>query len=227
MIINGINISAIGCALLKYRTTPSQYSGRSYWDNGSNNPVILSGKYTFSNLEVDIYIEGENAAEVERKKSQLNAMMENPIIILDEVDPMVEYVCAYENQVVIEKINEVASIATYNIKTLKRGIEKTIPLINLKNTVTIDGTTMADAIYEVTAPNDLVDFAINDIKIKTLKGNRTMIIDGMSKTVTVDGENKFCDTEFWSFPKFNPGNNVIDLSAEGVDVKLKYHPRYS
>ncbi len=227
MIINGINIKSIGCHLLRYRYTPSQYNGRSFWDNGVIYPIILEGSYGWSNLEIDIYIEDESAAGVERKKSQLNALMENPLIILDEVDSEIEYICAYENQVVVEKINEVASIATYNFKAVKRGIEKSIPLNNLSNVITIEGTAMADATYEVTPKSDLIDFTINDVILKNLTANKTVIVDGLNKTVTVDGVNKFKDTDFLSFPKFKPGSHTISLNRTNVTVIMKYHPRYA
>lgn len=229
MVINGIILDEIGCKLLRYRVTPSQYSGRSYWNNGSNNPAIVSGDYSWSNLEVDIYIEGESASEVERKKSLLNSMMRNPIIILDEVDDEIEYVCAYENQVVIEKINEVASIATYNFKTVKRGIMQIINLApgNFEYNLSIDTHLTASCIYEITPLSDLETFWINSIFIKNLKANKTMIIDGIAKTVKVDEENKFRDTDFWEFPKLQPGLNLLKLSHANVKVTIKFYPRYA
>lgn len=226
MIINDVNLKDLGCELLRYRITPSQYSGRGYWNNGSRSPVLVKGQYTFSNLEVDIYIEGINSADVEAKKSKLNAVMENPIIVLDEVDDSIEYLCSYENQVVIEKINEVVSLATYNFKTFKRGKIKSVPLTNTTNTVDIISDVETEVIYEITPTSDIIDFTINDITIKNLKANKTIIVDGIKKAVTVDGENKFNDTDFWAFPTVLPGTNKITLSRSNVDVVLKYHPRY-
>ena len=226
MIINDVNLKDLGCELLRYRITPSQYSGKSYWNNGSRSPVLIKGQYIFSNLVVDIYIEGINSADVEVKKSKLNAVMENPIIVLDEVDDSIEYLCSYENQVVIEKINEVVSLATYNFKTFKRGKIKSVPLTNTTNTVDIISDVETEVIYEITPTSDIIDFTINDITIKNLKANKTIIVDGIKKAVTVDGENKFNDTDFWAFPTALPGTNKITLSRSNVDVVLKYHPRY-
>lgn len=226
MIINNTNLKDLGCDLLRYRITPSQYSGRSFWNNGSRSPIAVTGQYTFSNLEVDIYIEGQDGAEVERKKSKLNAMMENPIIILDEVDEGIEYLCYYENQVVVEKINEVASIATYHFKSFKRGLLKEVTLSSTSNNIEITTDVVTEAIYEITPNIDMIEFTIHGIKIKNLKANKKIIIDGIKKTVTMDGENKFGDTEFWSFPTLTPGTNKITLSRTDAKVILKYYPRY-
>lgn len=226
MIINNTNLKDLGCDLLRYRITPSQYSGRSFWNNGSRSPIAVTGQYTFSNLEVDIYIEGQDGAEVERKKSKLNAMMENPIIILDEVDEGIEYLCYYENQVVVEKINEVASIVTYHFKAFKRGLLKEVTLSSTSNNIEITTDVVTEAIYEITPAIDMVDFTIHGIKIKNLKAGKKVVIDGIRKTVTMDGKNKFNDTEFWSFPTLTPGTNKITLSRTDSKVILKYYPRY-
>ena len=226
MIINNTNLKDLGCDLLRYRITPSEYSGRSFWNNGSRSPIAVSGQYTFSNLEVDIYIEGQDSAEVERKKSKLNAMMENPIIILDEVDEGIEYLCYYENQVVVEKINEVASIVTYHFKAFKRGLLKEVILSSTSNNIEITTDVVTEAIYEITPNVDMIDFTIHGIKIKNLKAGKKVVIDGIKKTVTMDGKNKFNDTEFWSFPTLTPGTNKITLSRTDAKVILKYYPRY-
>ncbi len=228
MVIHGTPLDRIGCKLWRYRITPSQYSGRSYWNYGSNHPAIVSGEYEWSNLEVDIYIEGESASEVERKKSLLNAMMMNPLIVLDEIDDKIEYVCAYENQVVIEKINEVASIATYNFKALKRGVMRTISLSpgNKEYNLLIDTQITSPCIYEITPLNDLETFTIDSISVQNLKANKKIVIDGIGKTVKMGEENKFSDTDFWEFPKLQPGLNLIKLSHSDVKVTIKFHPRY-
>ena len=226
MIINNTNLKDLGCDLLRYRVTPSEYSGRSFWNNGSKSPIAVSGQYTFSNLEVDIYIEGQDSAEVERKKSKLNATMENPIIILDEVDEGIEYLCYYENQVVVEKINEVASIVTYHFKAFKRGLLKEVTLSVTSNDIEITTDVVTEAIYEITPNVDMIDFTIHGIKIKNLKAGKKVVIDGIKKTVTMDGKNKFNDTEFWSFPTLTPGINKITLSRTDAKVILKYYPRY-
>lgn len=226
MIINNTNLKDLGCDLLRYRITPSQYSGRSFWNNGSRSPIAVTGQYTFSNLEVDIYIEGQDGAEVERKKSKLNAMMENPIIILDEVDEGIEYLCYYENQVVVEKINEVASIVTYHFKAFKRGLLKEVTLSSTSDNIEITTDVVTEAIYEITPNVDMIDFTIHGIKIKNLKAGKKVTIDGIKKTVTMDGKNKFNDTEFWSFPTLTPGTNKITLSRTDAKVILKYYPRY-
>ncbi len=73
---------------------------------------------------------------------------------------------------------------------------------------------------------DMIDFTIHGIKIKNLKAGKKVVIDGIKKTVTMDGKNKFNDTEFWSFPTLTPGTNKITLSRTDAKVILKYYPRY-
>ncbi len=226
MIINQMNIKELGYKLLSHTITPSQYSSESYWNSGAHSPILIKGQYTFSNLEIQIYFEGRNSAEIERKKSELHAMMENPTIILDEIDNKVEYICSFEGQPSVTKIDERATIISYKFKSFKRGLLKEVTLPSTSNNIEVTTDVVTEAIYEITPTVDMIDFIIHGIKIKNLKAGKKVVIDGIKKTVTMDGKNKFNDTEFWSFPTLTPGANKITLSRTDAKVILKYYPRY-
>ena len=226
MILNQTNIRKLGYMLLSYNITPAQYSGEAYWNSGAYSPTLIKGQYTFLNLELEIYFEGESSAEVEQKKSKLNALMENPTIILEEVDREIEYLCVFEGQASSTKIDEYATIVSYKFKAFKRGLLKEVILSSTSNNIEITTDVTTEAIYEITPKIDMIEITIHGIKIKNLKANKKIIIDGVKKTVTMDGKNKFGDTEFWSFPVLTPGTNKITLSRTDAKVIIKYYPRY-
>ena len=228
MLIGNTDVATIGVKLLKYRITPSQYNGKSYWEAGALAPVLVKGSYTFATLELDIFVQGESGAAVELKKSKLNALMATPTITLDEVDPNIEYLCSYDNQPTVDKINENASIVSYTFKAFKQGKEKSIELkrTTAPQTVNIEGTGETEVIYEITPDVAMAEFSIGDIRVLNLQAGKTLIVNGKKKTVIQDGANKIKDTDFWSFPSLAPGNNQITLSHTGVKVVLKYNPRF-
>ena len=115
---------------------------------------------------------------------------------------------------------------TYHFKSFKRGLQKEITLASTSNNVDVTTDVATEAIYEITPSVDMIEFIINEMKIKNLKANKKVIIDGVKKTVTMDGKNKFSDTEFWNFPILTPGTNKITLSRTEANVVLKYYPRY-
>lgn len=230
MVINGTSIKELGCEFWCYRITPAQYTGRSFWSSGVDSPSFIKGEYGWSNLEVDILVIGDSADEVELKKSRLNSVMVvNPVIMLDEIDKGIEYFCAYENQAVVDKINEIASLVTYHFKTVKRGRLKVIKLPSSVSEfdLLIDTQIPAPCIYEIISTQNIKNFVLDNIMVKQLEAGSVMIIDGISKTVKTDGMNDFGNVEMWEFPKLQPGMNKITINNTNVDVVVKYHPRYA
>ena len=60
MLIGNTDVATIGVKLLRYKITPSQYNGKSYWEAGALAPVLVKGSYTFATLELDIFVQGES-----------------------------------------------------------------------------------------------------------------------------------------------------------------------
>ena len=50
-----------------------------------------------------------------------------------------------------------------------------------------------------------------------------VIIDGLKKTVTKDGLNKFADTNLTSFPMLQPGLNTVDIEGAS-EVEISFYP---
>ena len=68
--------------------------------------------------------------------------------------------------------------------------------------------------------------ADDPIIIINLTANKTVILDGELQKVTVDGVNKYGDTDMWDFPRLKPGANKITVSKNNCDIKIKYKPRF-
>ena len=64
------------------------------------------------------------------------------------------------------------------------------------------------------------------ILIKNLTANKTVILDGELQKVTVDGVNKYSDTDMWDFPRLKPGGNKITVNKNNCNIKIKYKPRF-
>lgn len=98
---------------------------------------------------------------------------------------------------------------------------------------TIDniGNQTTPCIVEITPISDIIDITLeglddDPIIIKNLKANKKVILDGVQGLVTVDGVNKYGDTDMWDFPRLKPGANVIKISRNSCDINIKYNPRF-
>lgn len=93
------------------------------------------------------------------------------------------------------------------------------------------GNLKAPCIVEITPRIDMIDFVIeglseDPIKIRTLRKNNKIVIDGIYGSIKVGEDNKFSDADIWEFPIISAGINHIKLSRSECSVIIKYYPRF-
>lgn len=108
-------------------------------------------------------------------------------------------------------------------------------------TVTFDGKTSGSfyasgsrktpCIVEVYAKSALTDYVIkglgnDDITVQSLAGGKTIIIDGTSGIVSMDGANAFDRVSLWEFPSVRAGTNTLTFSSSKAKVTVRYHPMW-
>ena len=64
------------------------------------------------------------------------------------------------------------------------------------------------------------------IKISNLTDGKTIILDGESGIITEDGVNKIGDVDIWGLPTLQPGYNIIQMNQSGMEVEMRYKPRF-
>lgn len=65
------------------------------------------------------------------------------------------------------------------------------------------------------------------IKVKNVKANQVVVIDGENRTITIDNIESFDKYDAWEFPKLQPGVNSIKIPNGGTcDVAIEYTRRY-
>lgn len=143
------------------------------------------------------------------------------------------YKCIFDSESKIEKIGpyNIEIGINFNIYSkIKQEVTETMNRITSK-TINVSGNLETPVILEVTSSIDLIDLTINGLDeeaiiLKNLKANKKLIVNGEEGTVTVDGINKYGDTDMWGFPRLKPGANTITVSKNNVDITIKYKPRY-
>ncbi|MCB2308894.1 phage tail family protein [Clostridium estertheticum] len=233
MLINNINISNFKAKLMDRKIVNAKFEIINEWVDDSLNPFVkdkdnLKYKYKTLTFTLDVICRGAN--ELETMKSNLTKQLAISTIKFDDID-------FYYRGFVIDDItpnyimegNETLDITMLVIAEKTEVIE----IMNrvTSKTINVTGNTETPCIVEITASIDTIDiilegFADDPIIIKNLKANKTVIVDGESQTVTVDGINKYGDSEMWDFPSLSPGNNNLKFSRNNCDIKVKYKPRF-
>ena len=119
-----------------------------------------------------------------------------------------------------------AFTATYGLYTIKQ--KEDIVIANMKE-YSIEGNVESGLRLELTALEDVEHFVWNDIEVKHLKGQDTLVIDGRDKLIyyTSDpSKSAFDSVVLTAFPKAIPGTHSIDTTHEDVAYKMIYAPTY-
>lgn len=236
MRINEKTIYELNGELISKKYVPASSEKSINWSSSNNNPIVISKNKSNAVYEVEIVI--KDLTEELVKKSMSNLLNELIECVINFIGENIYYKCLYDKSISDEifynelednyclKIKVFLNISEFyeSIKTevMNRVSTKTINVLGNINTPTI---------VEIIPSIDIIDLTIegladDPITIKNLKANKKVILDGELQKVTVDGVNKYGDTDMWDFPRLTPGANTIKVSRINCDITVKYKPRW-
>ena len=95
-----------------------------------------------------------------------------------------------------------------------------------------NGTAAAPCCVTIIPKNDIMLLTIEGlseekIKVEKIKSGQMLVIDGIDKTITLDGNEAFDLYDAWEFPKLQPGTNTVKITnADVMTLSVEYQPRY-
>lgn len=232
MLINNINITNFKARLMERNISHSNIEVSNEWLNGAISPVInpkLTYKYKKLNFTLDIIC--KNADELEEVKSKLIKELTLSTIKFSDIQYYYTGFLSEEPELTyVTKGNEIIKY-TLLVIAEKEEVTEPISLINNSFTINVNGDYYSPAIVEITPTQSMINLEItglgeDSIVIKNLNRDEKIILDGISGSVTVNGKNKFADTDLWNFPYLSPGANTITFSKNYFTGIIKYKPRF-
>ena len=231
MLVNDIDIKIFNAKQLTVDIQTSTFENSSEWIKGALSPFFDKNTIGFKTIKVELYFEGESRDEILNNISNLLSKLKG-IVILKLDGYAKNYECILNGNETTKTVSGRAYKKTLTFIGYEFGNE-IIETMNLttSKTITVQGNTETPAIVEITPTSDLIDITLNgfgedSITIKNLTANKKVILDGEAGLVTVDGANKYLDTDFWEFPTLQPGTNTITCSRSTATITIKYKPRW-
>jgi phage-related protein len=95
-----------------------------------------------------------------------------------------------------------------------------------------NGTAPAPCVITIIPKVDFLKLVIEGltetpITFTGLKTNQTLVIDGETRSVSVDGEDAFAHYDAWEFPKLQPGANQITIvNGISASISIEYSANY-
>ncbi|SDO88285.1 phage distal tail protein [Clostridium gasigenes] len=236
MLISNIDIKNFGAELLDKNISTAEFTSNKEWLKNAYKPLILSKENKYTSIRCSFVLKANNRQELEEQTSHFLKKMEECIIKFDDIE-------FYYNCTMQSKSNEYIGIdirgnlETESIEVMFLSDYKYKPEITevmnriTSKTINVAGNLETPCIVEITPTIDIIDsilegLADDPIIIRNLKGSKTVILDGELQKVTVDGVNKYGDTDMWDFPSLQPGTNSLKFSRNNCDIKIKYKPRF-
>lgn len=232
MIVNNVDlVTLFGATIIEKNFGSSEIIAYIDWLDSAIDPTEeKESKFKFSQIRVVLLIEGENETEILTKMSNIKAMSKKGTLKFSDIDYF--YDIALDDSS-YKRINTVAYELTLSYKSAYKYLGYITETMNQMATkvIAVSGNTKTPAIVEITPSVDIIDIVINgfgssDITINNLTANKKVIIDGENGLVTVDGINKYDDTDMWEFPSLEPGANTITVTRTTCDIAIKYKPRF-
>ena len=89
------------------------------------------------------------------------------------------------------------------------------------------GTAPAGMKMEFTASSTLTSFTICGITLTNIPAGAKIVIDGLEKSVTQNGANKFAETDLIDFPAFDPQNPKYTIEmSQFIPAKISFYPTF-
>lgn len=168
-----------------------------------------------------------------------NALQGKKLQIIRDCEPNVCYIGRCHVEAFRKELRIGHFVITVNAEPYKQVVIPTtyIPT-GTRYTINYDGAYPAPCVVRVAPTGAIATFTIGglahnpltlapeDIVIKGLKNDVPVIIDGIKKTITENGANKYAEATIWNFPMLVPGQNVLTFSHTTQVTRVQVYKRY-
>lgn len=231
MIVNNVDlVTTYGVTIISKDIQNSGVINYNDWLDNSLEPVKLKDeKFKFSQITVELLVEGADEDEVLTKISNILVNCKNGILKFSDIDYFYNISLTSSSN---KKICTIAYQLTLSFQSSYKYLGQVIETVNrlTSKTITVAGNIETQAIVEITPSVTIIDLAITingvSFTINNLTASKKIIIDGEKGSVTELTINKFKDVDLWEFPKLKPGTNIITCSRNTCDINIKYKPRF-
>ena len=225
--IDGVVCTRYKAELLDYDILPVEIKNYDEWLDGAIQPIELKERtFNFSKITIKYFIDGITKKDSIKCISELlNRHIKAKIKFSDLNLTFNTFLQSHSLKHISDQYYEL----TLTLKSdFKLDQDKSI---EIDKSCTIECTSNVETPIKLTliGINDKANFnvTLNDsiYKIKYLKTDDILEIDGENYTIKYNGEDNLNLVDIWEFPYLTPGDNTIQINVDGVKLKINYTER--
>lgn len=231
MRVNGIDVRKYGAKLLTVEVQPPKMTGSYEILPKALLPTEYETDIPLGSLKITVYFRGKNRAALQRTMSSFMELF-RASCVLDEIKGYKGKYKAfltddsYKSTLKQQKKILELSFDGYFFDEGKEAIFDA----KTSGKLYAEGSRDAPCVIEVTAKSAVTDYTVTlngeAYTIEALEAGKTIIIDGRSGKVLLDGENAFRIVDMWQFPRLHTGENALTFSSNKAKVTVKYIPMW-
>lgn len=115
---------------------------------------------------------------------------------------------------------------TYTFTVIRHKPLQTVELKGAATELLCESTAKTHCRINITADKDYSSLTVMGITVSNISGGEELIIDGINGLITLNGCNKFSESDLISFPTLQPGTNIINNTASTSQGSISYYPVY-
>lgn len=237
MIINGREITYYGAKEWSVTPSFSSISNGSQWLSGTAAPLLLDTEIGMKKFKVSVMLEGKSRAEIWKNAGRLITALLKPAKIefnyFQNFFYMVLTNASYA-ELSLKKFHK----ATLELAGYEYGREVVVENTGTRISTENVGNLPTPAVLAITPTIGKVSLTLTGlvrdrytledkpITISNLTDGKTIILDGETGLVTEGGVNKIGEVDMWGLPTLQPGYNIIQMNQSGMEVEMRYKPRF-
>ena len=233
MKIGEVDIRSFQAKQLTVDIEPPQTAVSKEWLPRALRPTESTTETTFSSIVVKLLIRGRDRNDVTNKISDINALLQSGAVLA--LDGYERRFMAYATGNSQEKtLSKTKYLAEFSFDGYWFSDEEVLAFPNVPTATfeALGNRTPPCKVYII--PDEDIDeltivgFA-ETMTLRNLPRGATIIIDGVSGTVTQDGANKFEDFDGWDFPYLNikgDKKNAISFGTSKAHIAIAYNPMW-
>ncbi len=214
--INGSLLNSFKAKLLDYQIGDISYSNGYILPPSAIWPISLNAKKGLRPITINLDFNGDSRHEIELAISELKAILHQGADIL--LPDGFYYYSVYESCSVSKEVAPWIVNVQFSLSGVRHGALQT-EVLSESGEIFVKGNSDTPTIFKIRSTTGAA--IINGITISNMKS--MVIIDGIEKTITENGINKFSDTNLTAFPVLKRGINSIVLSS-GTSLEISYYP---
>lgn len=224
--VSGIDVyQSFNADLKEYTVEPGTLTVDYQQRIGKSGLLLFGSESTPKLLTLAFYVGGEDEDEAQINAERLIQSCSRECVIRIGTSRF-EYAALLSGAPTVED----TGVQSYLLVTLVLYAVRRLPLVSVDfagKTLQLDnpGAVASGLCITLTPTKKITSMQVGDVTVKNLAANVPFVIDGLSGTVTADGENRFADTDLTQFPQIQPGENEISLS-QAVPTTLEYYPTF-